>query len=276
MSTLREEVLQFCRSNGLKLNTDLGQHYLVNQHVLDAIMHAAKVQPEDVIVEIGCGIGILTRELLAKAKHVQAIEIDERVVPLCRLFTKKISAGDTALNIVTGNALEVPYPTSPYKVVANIPYHITSPLLRHCFFEAPVKPTSLTLLIQKEVALKICDQKETSVLAVAVRLFGNPTIVCHVSPKDFIPAPKVDSSVIHIECYKEPLADEATINAIMKLVKHAFSQKRKMLRNTFGSLPQGLELLQKANIAPTRRPQTITIKEWITLAKERSLLDKTN
>lgn len=276
MNTLREEVLQFCRTNALRLNTDLGQHYLINQDVLDAIMQSANVIKEDTIVEIGCGIGILTRELLKTAKHVQAIEIDERIIPLCRLFTNKISAGDTALQIIAGNALQVPFPTEPYKIVANIPYHITSPLLRHCFFEAPVKPTSLTLLIQKEVAIKICDPKETSVLAVAVRLFGKPHIVCHVSPKDFLPAPKVDSSVIHIECYKEPLADEDTINTIMKLVKHAFSQKRKMLRNTFGSLPQGLELLTNAKIEPTRRPQTITMEEWITLAKERSLLDKTN
>lgn len=275
MQDLRTEVQQFCRATGLRLNKELGQHYLINQNVLNAIIESAQITTTDTIVEIGPGIGILTRELIKKAKQVIAIEVDERVIPLCRLFTEQVGASTAKLDLIVGNALQVPLPAEPYKIVANIPYHITSPLLRRCFYETTIVPTSLTLLIQKEVAIKICDQTETSVLAIMVRLFGEPTIVCHVPPKDFFPPPKVDSSVIHIASFAEPLVSAAIAEEIFKLAKHAFSQKRKMIRNTIGSLPGGAELLAAANIAETRRPQAITVPEWITLATLRSKVERT-
>ena len=133
--------------------------------------------------------------------------------------------------------------------------------------ESSVPPKSLTLLIQKEVADRICDTKNAGILTIIVALFGKATKVINVPPSCFLPPPKVDSAVIHIDCYEKPLADAATIEQVLKLTKIGFSQKRKMLRNTFGTFPEGLELLSSQGIDETRRPQTLSIDEWIALAK---------
>ena len=215
------------------------------------------------IVEIGPGVGVLTAKLLERADHVTAIELDERMIPLLRNYTNY----NEKLTIVNENALQVPLPEEPYKVIANIPYHITSPLLRHAFLESKVSPKSMTLLIQKEVADRICDTENAGMLTIIVALFGKATKVINVPPKAFVPPPKVDSAVIHIECYDHPLVDEETLQQVMKLTKIAFSMKRKMLSNSFGTFPGGLELLEAASIDPKRRPQTLSIDEWIALAK---------
>ncbi len=253
----------FLRQNGIKLNTDLGQHFLQDDNILQKIVETGDVQPGDHIVEIGPGVGVLTAKLLERADHVTAIELDERMIPLLRNYTNY----NEKLTIVNENALQVPLPEEPYKVIANIPYHITSPLLRHAFLESKVSPKSMTLLIQKEVADRICDTENAGMLTIIVALFGKATKVINVPPKAFVPPPKVDSAVIHIECYDHPLVDEETLQQVMKLTKIAFSMKRKMLSNSFGTFPGGLELLEAASIDPTRRPQTLSIDEWIALAK---------
>ena len=273
MNSLADEVRLFCSINRLRLNKDLGQHYLIDEPSLEAIVQEANISDEDHIVEIGPGIGVLTRELLKVAKKVTAIEIDERAITLLKKFivTKQYSDRD-AIHIVHDNALHVAMPKESYKIVANIPYHITSPLLRHVFLESEMTPTSLTLLIQKEVAEKICSSKDAGILTVLVHLFGTPHIVQHVAPKCFLPPPKVDSSVLHITCYEKPIADKHTIEQIFTLTKLAFSQKRKMLSNTIGTLPKGKELLQKSAIDTTRRPQTLSVEEWKVLAENFSSL----
>ena len=284
MSNLSAHIRTFCSSHGLRMNTDLGQHFLIDEGVLDRILEAADIQPSDDIVEIGPGIGVLTAGLLKRASHVTAIEFDARLIPLLNAYisqdTKNVvqtrdSRVSTSQNltIIQENALHVPFPGTPYKIVANIPYHITSPLLRHAFLEGSRSPDTLTLLIQREVAEKITDTEDGSMLSVIVQLFGTPKIVCHVPPSAFLPPPKVDSSVIHIESHKEPLADREVIDEVFTLAKHAFGQKRKMLRNTISQLPQGEEILKQAGIDPTRRPQTLSISEWIELAKARRSME---
>lgn len=272
MLDLKQEVLNFCRTMNIRLNTDLGQHYLIDEFVLEEIIIAANVQPNDTVVEVGAGIGILTRELLRKTSHVTSIEIDSTIIPYLKIFLELSEGVTHKPTIIQDDALKVAMPSQAYKVVANIPYHITSPLLRHCFFSAGNPPSSMTLLIQKEVAEKICSKKESSVLQIMVQLFGTPEIVCHVPAKCFMPPPKVESSVIHIACFKEAKASLHTIDEILTLAKIAFSQKRKMLRNTLGSLPYGLALLEACNIAADRRPQTLTIQDWIALADARSAM----
>lgn len=269
MSTLKEEIQSFCRQHNLRLNTNLGQHYLINQDVLDCIIDTAAINADDTVVEIGPGIGILTREILQYTNNVITIEIDARIQPLLKEFLEGSDCTHLP-EMILGDALRTPLPTVPYKIVANIPYHITSPLLRHAFLESPTPPTDLTLLIQREVAEKICDTKESSLLSIIVQLFGTPTLITHVPPHDFIPPPQVDSSVIHIAAHTKVLAESTVIDAVLRLGKIAFSQKRKMLRNTLGSLPYGLELLQDCKIDAMRRPQTLRIEEWCAVA-ERSL-----
>ncbi|PIQ76789.1 ribosomal RNA small subunit methyltransferase A [Candidatus Peregrinibacteria bacterium CG10_big_fil_rev_8_21_14_0_10_49_24] len=263
MTSLRDEIRQFCNTYALRLNTDLGQHFLTDEEVLSTIVEAPNIQRTDTIVEIGPGIGVLTKELLARAGKVFAIELDERLIPILETYVKD----DPKLEVVQGNALRVPLPDHPYKIVANIPYHITSPLLRHAFLESAVHPDCMTLLIQKEVAEKICDTNHAGILTILVGLFGTPEILIDVPPQAFLPPPKVDSAVLHIECHKEPLADAKTLQKVFSLTKIAFSQKRKMLSNTLGKLPGGEHLLETAGIDPTRRPETLQIQEWITLAR---------
>lgn len=264
MSDLKDQIRQFCSKYLLRLNTDLGQHFLIDAFVLDAIIEAADIRAGDHIVEIGPGIGVLTKELLGKAAKVTAIELDERMLPLIETYCEP---NIDHLTLINQNALEVALPEDPYAIVANIPYHITSPLLRHAFLESETPPKSMTLLIQKEVADRICDTENASMLTVIVALFGKATKVVDVPPACFLPPPKVDSAVIHIDCYDTPLASKATIEQVMKLTKIGFSQKRKMLRNSFGTFPNGLELLSAAAIDETRRPQTLSVDEWIAIAQ---------
>lgn len=263
MSRLASEIKGFLAAKNLRLNKDLGQHYLIREDILEDILVAADLEPTDHVVEIGPGIGVLTRLLLAAVDRVTAIEIDDRIIPLLQEFTDN----DPKLEIILQNALQTPMPETPYKMVANIPYHITSPLFRHVFLESTTTPKSMTLLIQKEVADRICDHESASLLTIVVGLFGKARMVCPVPPSAFIPPPKVDSAVIHVDCYPKPIADPETIEQIFKYTKIAFSQKRKMLSNTFGTFPGGKELLDAANIDPSRRPQTLSIEEWVAIGK---------
>ncbi|MDD4287546.1 MAG: rRNA adenine dimethyltransferase family protein [Candidatus Peribacteraceae bacterium] len=296
MVSLPDEIRQFCRNHGLKLNTDLGQHFLLDASILDRIVETAEIAKTDTIVEIGPGIGVLTRKLLERAGSVIAIELDERMIPPLREFVRRNppppkgeGPGVGELTVINANALHTGMPETPYKVVANIPYHITSPLLRHLFLESKKTPASLTLLIQREVAERICqapaktlsdperarrDEEESKgvkgnagMLTILVGLFGKPKIVARVPPDAFLPPPKVDSAVLHIECFERPLADAATVEQLFKLTKIAFGQKRKMLRNTLGAFHGGLERLAGLHIEPTRRPQTLSVEEWIALAR---------
>ncbi len=261
--SLKQEVQQFCKEHLLKLNTDLGQHFLIDENILHDIVSAGAITEHDHIVEIGPGVGVLTRELLCEAKKVTAVEIDERMIPLLKKFTEQ----SPLLEVINENALSVELPSEPYKIIANIPYHITSPLLRHAMLESKTRPKSLTLLIQKEVADRICDTKSASLLTIIVHLFGQPQKICNVPPKAFLPPPKVDSAVIHIDCFDKPLVDEKTLDLVIKYAKIGFSMKRKMLRNSFSTFPEGMELLSAAGIEETRRPQTLSVHEWIAVAK---------
>lgn len=269
MDSLHDRVLSFLRHRNIRLNTDLGQHFLVDEEILQTIVTTADIKSDDHIVEIGPGIGILTSELLMRAGEVTTIELDERMIPLMKNFLKShstISPFDH-LTIIHGNALHIPLPEKRHKIVANIPYHITSPLLRHAYLESPTVPTTMTLLIQREVAEKICDEKHAGILTIMVKLFGTPKMICVVPPEAFIPPPAVDSAVLQIISHEKPLADRPTIDQILRLLKIGFAGKRKMLRNTLGNLENGMELLAKAGIDPTRRPETLNINEWISIAQ---------
>lgn len=263
------DVHEFLRQRAVRLHTDLGQHFLINEEVLQSIVEAAHVRPSDHVVEIGPGIGVLTVELLKRAAKVTAIELDERMIPLLESFIRtneQTNKRKNDLTIINANALHTPMPEEQYKVVANIPYHITSPLLRHVFLESSVHPDSLTLLIQREVAEKICDKQDRGLLTILVGLFGKPRIIRTVPPECFLPPPAVDSAILQIDCFDHPLADPETIDEVFRLVKIAFSKKRKMLRNTFGPFHDLMERLSSLGIDEKRRPQTLNVNEWIALA----------
>lgn len=256
------KVRDFLRKHSVRLNTDAGQHFLIDEDVLSEIVCAADLSPGDRVWEIGPGIGVLTAELVKRAAHVMSVEIDPRFPPLIRDYTENAAN----LQIIVGNALHTPTPTDgPFKVVANIPYHITSPLLHHLLLESAVLPTSITLLIQREVAENIASKNSDSILTVLTRIFGEPSLLRLVSPDAFLPPPKVDSAVLHIKCFAKPKVEKHTAQKVLNLAKHAMSKRRKMLSNSIGELPGGMESMTAVHVDPTRRPQTLTIDEWIAL-----------
>ena len=259
---------------GLRPKKKLGQNFLQDPAILDKIVRAAGVTEKDTVLEIGPGLGSLTRHLAAAAKEVLAVEIDRDLIPPL----KASLSGYANTTVIQGDMLKI----SPseiinapeYLVVANIPYYITSALLRHLLSNDP-RPRSMVLTIQKEVAKRICAEegKKMSLLALSVQVYGKPEIAANIPAGAFHPPPKVDSSVIQIELYNEPRIPTHLLDDFFRLAKAGYSQKRKTLRNALAgglriSTTQVEDLLHAVEIDPRRRAETLTIKEWGKLSEK--------
>ncbi len=253
-----------------------GQNFLVNDGVLDRIVEASGVQPGDRVVEIGPGPGMLTEKLLAAGAEVVAIEIDVR---LQKLLEERFA--DRNFTLLKGDALEFGNheitqafsERGSYKVVANIPYSITSKLIMKFLTEAPC-PESLTLMVQKEVADRITSGPgDMSHLAVSVQLLGRPEKIMNVSRGSFSPAPKVDSAVLRIVRKPEDELgfDLGEFGKISSLVARAFAARRKQLKNTLASEVGGseriVEILAELGISPNVRPEELPAEAWVKIYK---------
>jgi 16S rRNA (adenine1518-N6/adenine1519-N6)-dimethyltransferase len=256
----------------LHAHKGLGQNFLQDPLVLEEIASVAEIQPTDTILEIGPGLGSLTRYLAASAKEVIAVELDENLIPPL----KAVLEPHPNVRIVHGDILKL----SPgqfirennYLVVANIPYYITSAVIRH-LLESEPRPRRIVLTIQKEVAQRICAKPgDMSLLALSVQVYGMPRIAAHIPAEAFFPAPKVDSAVLVVDLYASPLIKEELLDTFFRLVKAGFSQKRKTLRNSLSaglhiSTAEAAKRLLSADIDPGRRAETLRIEEWERLAK---------
>ena len=251
----------------LHAHKGLGQNFLQDPEALEEIVSAAEIQENDVVLEIGPGLGSLTRYLALTAKDVIAVELDEKLIePLKAVLSRyqniQIIHGDI-LELSPGNLISA----DQYMVVANIPYYITSAVIRH-LLESKSKPRRIVLTIQKEVAQRICAQPgDMSLLALSVQVYGAPRIAAQIPAEAFYPAPKVGSAVLVIDIYPSPLIPEELLDTFFKLIKAGFGQKRKTLRNSLSSglhisSTQAAELLTRANIDPRRRAETLSIEEW--------------
>jgi 16S rRNA (adenine1518-N6/adenine1519-N6)-dimethyltransferase len=261
------------RQAGLKARKGLGQHFLVDGEVLEIITSAAGLSPDDLVVEVGPGLGILTEALAKKAGGVIAIELDDKLAALLKKtlasFKNVTIVNDDVLNIEPGELLK--RQKSPlYKVVANLPYYITSPVLRH-FLTASAKPGVMVVMVQQEVAEAIAAQPgDMSLLSVSVQFYGRPEIVRRVPAQAFYPAPEVGSALLRIELYPEPVVVVVDEGGFFELVRAGFSAPRKQIGN---SLSQGLglpkegvlPLLERAEIDWQRRAETLTLEEWARL-----------
>ena len=257
---------------GLRADKKLGQNFLQDPFALESIAAAAQIEPSDTVLEIGPGLGSLTRYLAASARQVIAVELDADLIPPLQAVT---STYDN-IQIIHGDILKI----SPrelirkpdYLVVANIPYYITSAIIRH-LLESNNKPRRIVLTIQKEVADRICAKPgDMSLLALSVQVYGQPRIVKRIPANAFFPAPKVDSAVLCVDIYPSPQTPSESINTFFKLIKAGFSQKRKTLRNSLSSglhipPPTAEEMLTKAGIDPMRRAETLSIDEWRSLCE---------
>jgi len=266
---------------GLRARKGLGQHFLVDKRVLHRVVSAADLAPEDTVIEVGPGLGVLTRALAKRAAKVIAVEADGR---LASALSEVMSTADN-VSIIESDILQTE-PTSlldsagvgpglpRYKVVANIPYYITSPILRH-FLEASLKPSMMILMVQKEVGEAITAQPGAmSLLAVSVQFYGKPTIVGHVPARSFYPPPKVDSVILRVKPYEEPPIEVSQSSKFFAVVRAGFSAPRKQLRNSLAQglgipPPQAAILLERASIDPRRRAETLDLQEWARLSEER-------
>jgi len=248
---------------------------MVSLRGLKVILEALEPKPDDVVIEIGAGTGFLTLPLASKVAKVIAVEIDRRLAEVLR----ELCAGLSNVVIVEGDILKTT-PAAlleqgecagrPYKLVGNLPYYITSAILRH-FLENKPKPSLAVVTVQKEVAQRILALPgEMSLLSVSVRLYARPELVSYIPAGAFFPPPEVDSAVVKLEILPEPLIPEEEEPGFFSLVRAGFGGKRKTLRN---ALRRGLglpseeveELLREAGISPERRAETLSIEEWLKL-----------
>ena len=257
---------------GIQPQKSLGQNFLADHNALLKIVRDAGVSQDDRVLEIGAGLGNLTRLLAQHARQVTAIEIDDRLTPALEGVLRPFDN----VQLVRGDILEIPmgslFTEEGYLVVANIPYYITSAVIRH-LLEAAVKPARIVLTIQREVAERILSQDEKmSLLSLSVQVYGDARITNQIPAGCFYPKPQVDSSVLIIDVYEQPKLSDDGIRWLFKLAHAAFNQKRKMLRNSLKSILGGDDeklsaVLAEAEIDPRQRPEALSLEEWIRLTR---------
>ena len=267
------EVRDLLRRFHLRPRKSLGQNFLIDDAALDRIVSAAEIAPGDWVLEIGPGLGTLTRRLAQNAGHVVAVEIDQNLIPALQFAL----AAYANVTLVHGDILQldpaglISGPPS-YKVVANLPYYVTSAVIRH-LLEATPRPSRLILTMQLEVAQRlVAAPGDLSLLAVSVQFYCKPSIVSRVKAGSFYPTPQVDSAVVRIDAHDHPPVDVRDVEQFFAVARAGFGQKRKQLHN---ALKAGLPLpsetigaaLGQAHIDPKRRAETLSLQEWAALAE---------
>lgn len=255
------------RRHGIRPDKGLGQNFLFEQNALEKVLAAADLDPDEPILEIGAGVGSLTRLLAARVQRVVAVELDRQLLPALR----EVVGTRRNVRIIEGDILRLQLGDlmgpAPYSVVANIPYQITSLLIRK-LMEEPRPPSKVVLTVQREVAQRVvAEPGEMSLLALGVQVYGRPSIVGSIGAGAFYPPPKVSSAILRIDRRGQPLAGPEEMDRLFELARAAFEQRRKQLRN---SLSHGLqlekevveELLQRSDVDPKRRPQSLALREW--------------
>jgi 16S rRNA (adenine1518-N6/adenine1519-N6)-dimethyltransferase len=282
IDSLLSQTRELLQRYDLRAKKGLGQHFLVNAAVLHKIVRTAELSADDLVLEIGPGIGVLTAELIKGAGWVIAVELDKNLIDLLKgsfadypnfsLLNRDILEIEP-LDLIEAEKAKMPAnlaQTLQYKLVANLPYYITQPIIRH-FCEAKLKPQVMVIMVQKEVARNITAQPgEMGILSVAVQYYGQAEIVDYVPAGNFFPAPKVDSAILKITLYPHPRQSVTSDRSFFKVVRAGFCARRKQVAN---SLSQGLvmpkeevlSLMQKAGVSAQKRPETLTLEEWALL-----------
>ena len=271
---------QLLRQFGFKPKKRLGQHFLIDEAVLERILSATELSPGDIVVEVGPGLGILTEGLARQGAKIIAVELDSKLVVLL----KKRLAAFPDVKVVRADILKVAprqllqdnLPASElsrgYKVIANLPYYITSPVLSH-FLEAQPRPSKMVVMVQKEVGEAIAAAPgKMRLLSVRAQFYSQPAIISYVPAASFYPPPKVDSVILRLDVYSQPPIEVSDVAGFFDIVMHGFRSPRKQLRNSLahslGMPPsQVASLLEKAGIEAKRRAETLSLKEWRELWK---------
>jgi 16S rRNA (adenine1518-N6/adenine1519-N6)-dimethyltransferase len=265
---------QLMRRRGIRAATSLGQRFLVDRAVLGAIVDAAELSPDDDVLEIGPGPGVLTAALAARVRSVTAVEVDPRMVALLG----ETLADHQNVQVVQADALKVDLlglaPRPITRIVANLPYQITTPLLER-FLADDRRPALVVVLVQQEVARRMAatarSARERGYLSIFTQSFAEPRIVRRVPARAFRPPPRVDSAVVALRTRPRPAFAPLAQEPFLRLVSDAFRHRRKQLRSALGH-EAGLErerataVLAAAGIAPDRRPETLSLDEWVALS----------
>ncbi|HXV42162.1 MAG TPA: 16S rRNA (adenine(1518)-N(6)/adenine(1519)-N(6))-dimethyltransferase RsmA [Anaerolineae bacterium] len=283
--TFVDSLSSLLKKYNLRPRKELGQNFLTDPIHLAKIIDIAGLTPADTVLEIGPGPGVLTCLLAEAAGQVIAVELDPQMVNLLKneyghLHNLTIVEADilqTNLNTLISQqknlTSHIPHPTShiSYKVVANLPYYITSAVLRH-LLEATPQPERVVVTVQKEVAQRmVAKPGQMSLLAISVQFYGQPTLAHHIPAGAFYPAPKVDSAVVRIDTFAQPPVAVTDVDHFFQVVRAGFGQKRKQLKNSLAAglakpMPEVMAALDQAKIDSTRRAETLSLEEWGWLA----------
>jgi len=252
----------------------LGQNFLIDKRVLKKIIEAAELSENDIVLEIGPGIGNLTQELAKKVKKIIAIEKDRKMIEILKETLKNFKN----VEIINQDILEFPINRGVipinYKVIANLPFYLTAPVIRKFLENMKGRPSQMVLMIQKEVAQRICAKPpEMSILAISVQFYARPEIISYVLKKSFWPSPKVNSAIIKIIPYiNKYTPDELFIKKFFQTVKAGFSQPRKQILNNLSKMlkldkEKVKSWLLKNDIQPGQRAETLKINDWAKLTR---------
>ena len=264
------ELRNLLYAHHMRPNKAFGQNFLVDRAILQRIIEAAEIEPNDQVLEVGAGTGVLTRELAKHARRVVAVELERDMLALLAKTTGEFRNVELLeRNLLYLDPQEV-FEQEPYKLVANLPYYITAPTFRH-FLESGNAPRLLVVMVQYEVAQRIvAGPGDLSLLGVSIQFYGQPKIIAHVPARAFYPAPKVDSAILRVDLRKQvPLTPEQR-DSFFRLVQAGFAERRKQLHNSLTHhLHQKNEevraSLTAANIDPSRRAETLSIEDWLRL-----------
>ncbi|HLA97708.1 MAG TPA: 16S rRNA (adenine(1518)-N(6)/adenine(1519)-N(6))-dimethyltransferase RsmA [Anaerolineales bacterium] len=258
------------RQFNLRPDKRLGQNFLMDDHALRKITDIAEIAPDEVVLEIGPGLGSLTRHLARKAHQVVAVELDERLIPALRHVLDPYPNVRIVQGDILRQDIQQLVQSPAYLVVANIPYYITSLLIRR-LLEAPLLPKRLVLTVQMEVAERICAEPgKLSLLALSVQVYGQPRVRARLPAEAFHPTPKVASAVVRVDLHTAPRIPPGQLEAFFHLAKAGFSQKRKTIKNALAAgmrwtPAEGEAILKTAGIDPQRRAESLSLDEWAQL-----------
>jgi len=271
------QLIAYLKANDLWAKRSMGQNFLVNQKILPKIVEAAELASSDTVVEIGPGLGVLTGELVKHAGKVIAIEKDDKLAEALESRIMNYESWKKKVRIINQDVLDLSaddlqLTAYGYKVVANIPYNITSRVIRK-FLEAENKPSLLVLMVQKEVAQRICAKSgEMSLLSVSVQFYAEPEIIDIVKAESFFPLPKVDSAIIQIRIQRDRIQNKVSDKDFFRLVKFGFAAKRKTLENNLAAgfhitKRESSDIIKKADLGVKIRAQELSVEDWIKLVE---------
>lgn len=284
MSTILEETKFIMNKYHIKANKSLGQNFLISEEVVQTIVESSQIQKEDLVIEIGPGLGTLTKSLLEKAGKVICVELDKKMINILEdrfsLYKNFELLNQDILKVDIKTLIEEEKTKSNWrevKIVANLPYYITTPIIMK-LLEEELPLESITVMIQKEVANRlICipGQKETGAITYSIYYYAEAQGILEVPPNSFIPEPEVTSKVIKLNIRKQPPISIEKKEEMFKIIKCAFMQRRKTLLNAlvntkiFPSKEEGTEILKKLELDINIRPEKLTLENYANIAKSR-------